>query len=57
MNQQKQIELHRTGFKIDKKVKYLGVTFRNMNCMLCQNNVKIWNEMKKDLSRWDKLQL
>lgn len=58
MSQQNQTELHRKGFKIGKKVKYWGVPLINMNCMLCQNNyAKIWNEMKKELSRWDKLQL
>ena len=48
----------KTGFIIEKKVRYLGVTLSNTNCMLFQNNcAKLWSDVKKDLLRWEKLQL
>lgn len=34
-----QIELmEKTDFKIEKKVKYLGIAMTNINCMLFKNN-------------------
>lgn len=45
--QKEQLELiNKTGFKTEKRVTYLGVTLKNMNCMFYQNNyVKTWNEI------------
>lgn len=48
--------MNKMGFKIETKVKYLGITMINTKCMLFQNNhVKTWNEVKKDVLRWEKL--
>lgn len=49
MDQNNQLELmNKTDFKVEKKVKYLGVTLTNMNNMLYQKNyVKMWSEIKK----------
>lgn len=39
--------MKKTSFKMQKKVKYLGITMTNMNCVLFQNNcVKEWNEIQ-----------
>lgn len=60
MKMEDQIELtEKTGLKIEKKVYifFMGLVMA-MNCMLFQNNyVKIWNEIRKDMLRWGKLQL
>nr|GEZ82414.1 hypothetical protein [Tanacetum cinerariifolium] len=59
MKTQDQLKLmNKTGFQVEKKVKYLGIVLTSMNCMLFQNNyVKVWNEIKKDLLRWERLKL
>lgn len=50
--------MNKTDFKVEKKVKGLEVILTYMNYMPYQNNyVKTWNEIKKDISRWDQLQL
>lgn len=37
--------MDKADFKVEKKVKYLGIMLTNMNFMLFQNNyVKIWNK-------------
>lgn len=37
-----------------KKVKYLGFTIINMNCILFQNNyINVWNEIMKEFLRWE----
>lgn len=47
-----------SGYKVDKKVKYLGITLTNKSTDLYHNNYKkVWNTVKKDLARWEKLQL
>lgn len=39
--------MNKRGFRIEKKITYLGITVTNMNCMLFQNNyVKTWNEIR-----------
>lgn len=41
-----------------QKVKYLGVELSPKNIDLYRNNyVKLWNKIKMDLLRWNKLQL
>lgn len=40
------------------KVKYLGIKLRNKNIDLMKNNYEeLWKEMKKDLIRWNSLNL
>lgn len=53
-----QIELmEEIGFKINNKVKILGITMINMNYMLFQNNyVMMWTGIKTKLG-WEKLKL
>lgn len=50
--------INKTGCKIVKKVKYLGIWLTNNNIHLYENNYKnIWKEIQKDLLKWNKLNL
>lgn len=40
------ILMEKTGFQINKKVKYLGITMTNANCMSFQNNYVKMGETK-----------
>lgn len=43
--QDQEILMKKTGFNIEKRVKYLEFTL--INRKLLQNNVKIWNDINK----------
>lgn len=49
---------NKTGFKVVKKVKYLGVVtlLKTLSCIKI-TIIKMWNEIKLDLHRWGKLAL
>ncbi|XP_061495705.1 calcyphosin-2 isoform X3 [Rhineura floridana] len=57
LREQKEL-MDKTDFTIEKKLKYLGIIMTNKNSKLFHNNYeKLWTEIKKDLLKWDKLQL
>lgn len=48
--------MEKTGFKIEEKSEIMDITMTNMNCILFHNNyVLTWNEIHKDMLKWDKL--
>lgn len=51
MNLQDQdVLMKKTSVKVEKQVKYLGITLSNMNCVLFHNNyLETWKETRKDL--------
>lgn len=52
-------ELERmTGCEVARKVKYLGIVLTTKNLDLFKNNYeKVWDEIQKDLNKWDSLRL
>lgn len=47
-SQDNEILTRKSGFKMEKKVKYSGATLTNTNSKLFQNNfVPVWNDIKK----------
>lgn len=57
VNKQKKLE-EVTGCEITNKMKYLGIMLTTKNLDLFKNNYKrIWEEIKKDMKRWDNLKL
>lgn len=47
-----------SGYKESKKVRYLGINLTNRNTDLFHNNYeKVWNDIKNDLNRWEKIKL
>lgn len=47
--QDQKLLMKKMASKIEKVVKYLGVTLTNVNCMQFQNNyAKVRNDIKKD---------
>lgn len=57
-NEEKVTLVEESGFKLENKVKYLGITLTNKNVDIFHNNYeKVWAEVKKDLGKWGKFQL
>uniref|UniRef100_A0A670K3C9 Reverse transcriptase domain-containing protein n=1 Tax=Podarcis muralis TaxID=64176 RepID=A0A670K3C9_PODMU len=48
----------KTGIKVVKRVKYLGIWISPKNINLVEDNYsKVWKEIKKDLDTWNRLKL
>lgn len=57
-NEEKRKLVEKSGFKIEKQIRYLGVILTNDNRQLFDNNYKIvWKEIKEKLTRWNNLNL